>query len=78
MCSYLLAIYILIYKWSISFLFPGTIFLNKRLASVLWHNPEGWDGEEGERGVQEVGDTCTTHGWFMLMYGKNHHNIVSN
>ena len=58
MCSYLLAIYILIYKWSISFSFPGTIFLNKRLASVLWDNPEGWDGEEDERGVQEEGDTC--------------------
>ena len=25
---------------------------------VHWDNPEGWDGEGGERGVQ-YGDTCT-------------------
>ena len=26
---------------------------------VLWDNPEGWSGEEGGRGVQDGGDTCT-------------------
>ena len=26
---------------------------------VLWDNPEGWGGEEGGRGVQDGGDTCT-------------------
>ena len=25
---------------------------------VHWDDPEGWDGEEGERGVQD-GGTCT-------------------
>ena len=40
---------------------------------VLWDNPEGWDGEgEGLR----MGGYMYTHGWFMSMYGKNHHNIV--
>ena len=37
-------------------------------------DPEGWDGEGG-RGVQD-GEHMYTHGWFMSMYGKNHHNIV--
>ena len=38
---------------------------------VLWDNPEGWCGEEGGRGKHVY--TCDQ---FMLMYGKNHHNIV--
>ena len=42
---------------------------------VLWANPEGWGGEGGGRGVQDGGHMYT-HGWFMLMYGQNHHNIV--
>ena len=42
---------------------------------VHWDNPEGWDGEGGRRGVQDGGHMYT-HGWFMLMYGKNHYNIV--
>ena len=29
-----------------------------RSAMVHWDDPEGWDGEGGERGVQD-GDTCT-------------------
>ena len=41
---------------------------------VYWDNPEGWDGEGGERGVQDGGLMCT-HGWFMSLYGKTH-NIV--
>ena len=28
---------------------------------VYWDNPEGWDGEGGERGVQDGGDMYT-HG----------------
>ena len=40
---------------------------------VHWDNPEGWDGEGRE--VQD-GGRMYTHGWFMSMYGKNHHNIV--
>ena len=42
---------------------------------VHWDNPEGWDGEGGGRGVQD-GEHMYTRAWFMLMYGKNHHNIV--
>ena len=38
-------------------------------------DPEGWDGEEGGRGVQD-GEHMCTHGWFMSMYGKTHHDIV--
>ena len=42
---------------------------------VHWDDPEGWDGEGGGRGVQD-GEHMYTHGWFMWMYGRNHHNIV--
>ena len=42
---------------------------------VHWDDPEGWDGEGGGKGIQD-GNTLYTHGWFMWMYGKNHHNIV--
>ena len=41
---------------------------------VLWDNPEGWGREVG-RGFGIGGHMCTC-GWFMSMYGKNHHNIV--
>ena len=39
---------------------------------VLWDNPEEW----GEEGTFRMGKHMYTHGWFMLMYGKTHHNIV--
>ena len=42
---------------------------------VHWDDPEGWDGEGGGRVVQD-GDHMYTHGRFMSMYGRNHHNIV--
>ena len=42
---------------------------------VLWDNPEGRAGEGGGRGVQDEVHMYT-HGWFMSMYGKNHHSIV--
>ena len=42
---------------------------------VHWDDPEGWDGERGGKGVQDRGHMYT-HGRFMSMYGKNHHNIV--
>ena len=45
------------------------------LGLVHWDDPEGWDGEGGERGVQD-GEHMYTHGWFMSMYGKNHYDIV--
>jgi len=34
-----------------------------------WDDPEGWDGEGGERGAQD-GEHVYTRGRFMLMYGK--------
>ena len=36
---------------------------------VHWDDPEGWDGEGDERGVQD-GEYIYTHGWFMSVYGK--------
>ena len=42
---------------------------------VHWDNPEGQDGEGGERGVQDEGHMYT-HGRLMLMYGKKQHNMV--
>ena len=46
-----------------------------RSGLVPWDDPEAWNGEGGGRGVQD-GEHMYTHGWFMSMYGKNHHNIV--
>ena len=34
-----------------------------------------WGMEGGGSGVQD-GERVCIHGWFMSMYGKNHHNIV--
>ena len=42
---------------------------------VHWDNPEGWDGDGGGSGVWDGGHMYTC-GWFMSMYGKNHHNIA--
>ena len=42
---------------------------------VLRDNPEGWGGEGDGREAQDGGHMCT-YGCFMLMYGKNHHNIL--
>ena len=42
---------------------------------VRWDNPEGLGGAGGGRGLQDGGHMYT-HGWFMLMYGKNQHNTV--
>ena len=39
------------------------------LRLVHWDDPEGWDGEEGRRGVQD-GEHMYTHGRFKAMYGK--------
>ena len=52
---------------------PSSMHETGHSKPVHWDNPEGWDGEE--RGVQDGGHMYT-HGWFMSMYGKNHHNIV--
>ena len=42
---------------------------------VYWDDPERWDGQGGGRKGQD-GEHMYTHGWFMWVYGKNHHNIV--
>ena len=34
-----------------------------------WDDPEGWDGEEGGRGVQN-GESMYIRGGFMSVYGK--------
>ena len=54
---------------------PGSMHETECSGLVHWDDPEGWDGEEGGKGVQD-GKHMYTHGWFMSMYGKNHHNIV--
>ena len=41
---------------------------------VQWDDPEGWDGEEGQRGVQD-GEHMYTCGGFMSIW-QNHYNIV--
>ena len=54
---------------------PGSTHQTGSSGSVHWDEPEGWDGEGGGSGVQD-GEHMYTHGCFMSMYGKNHHNIV--
>ena len=39
------------------------------LGLVHWDGPEGWYGERGGKGVQDV-ENMYTCGRFMLMYGK--------
>ena len=54
---------------------PGLMHETGCSGLVHWYDPEGWDGEGGGRRVQD-GEHMDTHGWFMSMYGKNHHNSV--
>ena len=42
---------------------------------VHWEDPGGWDGKGGGRGVLDV-KHMYARDWFVLMYGKNHYNIV--
>ena len=53
----------------------GSMHEIRHLGPVHWDNPEGWDGEGGGSEGQD-GEHMHTHGWFMWMYGKTHHNIV--
>ena len=48
---------------------PGLMHDTGCLGLVHWDDPEGWDGEEGGRGLQD-GEHMYTHGEFMSMYGK--------
>ena len=54
---------------------PGSMHETGCSGLVRWDDSEGRNGEGGGRGVQD-GEHMYTHGWFMSMYGKNHHNIV--
>ena len=54
---------------------PGSMHDTGCSGPVHWDDPEGWDGEGGGRGVQD-GEHMYSHGRFMSVYGKNHHNIV--
>ena len=54
---------------------PGLMHETGCSGPVHWDDPEGWDGEGGERRVQD-GEHMYTYGWFMSMYGKTHYNVV--
>ena len=43
---------------------------------ALCDNLEGWDGMEDKREVLRRREHMYTYGWFILMYGRNQHNIV--
>ena len=53
-------------KWIAS---PGSMHDTGCSGLVHWDDLEGWDREEGGRGVQD-GEHMYTHGGFMSMYGK--------
>ena len=53
-------------KWIAS---PGLMHDTGCSGLVHWDDPEGWDWEEGGRGVQD-GKHMYTRGGFMSMYGK--------
>ena len=48
---------------------PGLMHETGCSGLVHWDDPEGRNGEEGVRGVQD-GEHVYTCGGFMLMYGK--------
>ena len=54
---------------------PGSMHETGCSGLVHWDDPEGWDVEGRGREGQD-GEHMCAHGWFMSMYGKNHHNIV--
>ena len=48
---------------------PGSMHDTGCSGLVHWDDPEGQNGEEGGRGVQD-GEHMYTHGGFKSMYGK--------
>ena len=48
---------------------PGSMHETGSSGLVHWDDPEGWDGEGGERGVQD-GEHMYTRGGSMSVYGK--------
>ena len=59
-------------KWITS---PGLMHETGHSGLVHWDDPEGWDGEGGQKGGLD-GEHMYTHDWFMSMYGENQYNIV--
>ena len=51
-----------------------TVWHKEHKAGALWH-PRGWDGRK-VRGRFKRQGYMYTHGWFMLMCDRSHHNIV--
>ena len=58
--------YIIICETNVS---PGLMQDTGCSGLVHWHDPEGWDGEVGGRGLQD-GEHMYIHGGFMSMYGQ--------
>ena len=54
---------------------PGLMHETGCSGLEYWDDPEGWYGEAGGKEGQD-GENMYTHGLFMWMYGKNHHNNV--
>ena len=54
---------------------PGSMHETGCSRLVHWDDPEGQDREGRGREGQD-GEHMYTHDWFMLMFGKNHHNVV--
>ena len=48
---------------------PGSVQDRGCLGLVHWDDPEGWDGEEGGRGIQDR-EHVYARGRFMMMSGK--------
>ena len=48
---------------------PGSMHDTGCSGLLHWDDPERWDGEGGERGIQD-GEHMYTRGRFMSMYGK--------
>ena len=43
---------------------------------VLWDKLKAYSGEESGEWVQDEGKHMYTYGWFMLVYGENHHDFL--
>ena len=43
---------------------------------VLWDNLKAYSGEGSGEWVQDERRHMYTYGWFMLVYGENHHDFL--
>ena len=48
---------------------------HRELNPTLCDHLEEWNVEGDRSEVQEGGEIGITYGWFLLMYGRNQHNI---